>query len=151
MGYAIDQDYTVTIDSAACVESQAGNSGFELRLSGAEGSIKHTIYITANNIEMAQRQLKACGLDEKQMGSAQLWDDPGSLLVGTVVSIRTKEEVDRQGRALTKVAWINSASKAASADAKAKARALLSGSPAPAAAPKPNAHGTAISNDDVPF
>ena len=148
MGYAIDQDYAVTIESAACVESQAGNSGFELHLSGPEGSIKHTIYITANNLEMSMRQLKACGLDEKQMGSAQLWDDPNSLLAGVIVSIRTKEEVDRQGRAWTKVAWINSASKAASSDAKAKARALLMGA---VSAPKANAHGVAIDSSDIPF
>ena len=153
MGYQPDQDYTGTITAAAVVESQSGNSGFELRLLNPEhGQIKHTIWVTEKSADMAKRQLKACGLTEEQMGSDLLWNDPAALLAGREVSWHCKEQADRNGELWTRVAWINS-SKAASPEAKLKSRGLLAAakSEEEQPAPKKNAHGAVIDDLDVPF
>lgn len=178
MGYAADNDYRVRIDTALVVESQAGNSGFQLGLSSEYGAIRHTLWITQNSLEMAKRQMAACGLTEADMGSAELWDDPASLFVGRDVTIHTKAETGQDGREWTRVAYIKNVNEAkpAGQDAKARGRDLLRGTiafqpnapvPAPSAptpprrtpaVPAPTPRPTPASvpddggfGDDIPF
>lgn len=155
MAYKADCDYTVTISDAQCVESQKGNSGFELRLSSDHGTIRHTIWVTEASLSMAKKQMKACGLTEADMGSDRLWNDPGSLFNGKTVDIRTKEEVDqRDGRAWVKVAFILTPggwAKPAADETRARGRSLLASAVADKHMVEPNAHGAYIDDDSIPF
>lgn len=161
MGYQANQDYLVRILDAAIVESQSGNSGFQLLLNSEHGAIKHTIWVTDRSVEMAKRQFLACGLAEMDLVSKPLWTDPGALLNGRDVVIHTKEEAGQDGAMWTRVAYIKSPQTAATPDAKRRGFALMKqvvdltgggqpAAPAPAPPPAPMA-ATEITDNDLPF
>lgn len=129
MPIAADQRYDAVVYGARSTEAKDGKFGirvtFDCLVNGKpEGRADKTIWITQNNREQSEKELRAMGVTSEDLARREFWADPGSLLRGRECNVTT-EEREYRGRLHIEVKWINRRVKPASESAIERAMAVF--------------------------
>lgn len=124
-----DQRYDAVVYGARSTEAKDGKFGirvtFDCLVNGKpEGKADKTIWITQNNREQSEKELRAMGVTSEDLARREFWADPGSLLRGRECSVVT-EEREYRGNLHIEVKWINRRVKPASESAIERAMAVF--------------------------
>lgn len=150
MSLRADTRYTGTVARGTLVESGKGTPGFELLFECEEGSMVHTIWLTAATIDKgyAQKDFAVFDVTEEQLQSESfLRDELPLAIVGKPVTFGTKEE-EYKGEVKVKCAWIGKPKAPTAATLEGSVAAMFRGEKAGTALASPDPEFT---DDDIPF
>ncbi len=101
------KDYTVLVSEAYTTVSKKETPGVVIKFVDGDDDIYHTLWVTRGTRDNVKKTLtEAFGLPEDIVHSRDFWADPGVLLTGKKVRIKTKED-EYEGKSRVIVAYIN--------------------------------------------